>query len=138
MHCGCPIRIVAFINNNLNFDETSSYRYPWYPRYHGWRRDALRGIISAHSSQRCGHHSHPPQRLCERFSHRVEGGEAGGYQRTEKEIIRSGCPYVSGCKQGEKAGSGRGAYSCHRTCAVSAICKDARHEGGVHASRARL
>ena len=73
-----------------------------------------------------------------RFSHRVEGGEAGGYQRTEKEIIRSGCPYVSGCKQGEKAGSGRGAYSCHRTCAVSAICKDARHEGGVHASRARL
>ena len=27
----CPIRIVAFINNNLNFDETSSYRYPWYP-----------------------------------------------------------------------------------------------------------
>ena len=81
---------------------------------------------------------HPPQRLCERFSHRVEGGEAGGYQRTEKEIIRSGCPYVSGCKQGEKAGSGCGAYPCHRACAVSAIRQDARHEGGVHASRARL
>lgn len=67
-----------------------------------------------------------------------KGGEAGGYQRTEKEIIRSGCPYVSGCKQGEKAGSGCGAYPCHRACAVSAIRQDARHEGGVHASRARL
>lgn len=42
------------------------------------------------------------------------------------------------CKQGEKAGSGCGAYPCHRACAVSAIRQDARHEGGVHASRARL
>ena len=39
---------------------------------------------------------------------------------------------------GEKAGSRRGAYPCHRACAVSAIRQDARHEGGVHASRARL
>lgn len=55
-----------------------------------------------------------------------------------KEILRSDCPYIPCHQPGEKVEGGCGAYPCHRACAVSAIRQDARHEGGVHASRARL